>query len=172
VTDPTAATPSPAGDASVTPEAAAVATPADAPAKKSSRTVKVLGAIGGVVVAALVAFGVRAGLSALSGPSKQEIIEKGVEQALEMFDLPQQIDQVTIFTAITAESDAIRYDYTLVDVDPAAVTEEVLTGIVLPGLCSTKETREILDHDIAMKYIYLVESTGESYALTFTQADC
>jgi hypothetical protein len=100
------------------------------------------------------------------------LIEKGVEEALDTFDPPRQIDEVTVLTDVTAEQDAIHYHYTLVDVDPSVVTQEVLEGVVLPGLCSTKETRQVLDQDIAMKYTYTVESTGDVYAMEFTKSDC
>jgi hypothetical protein len=125
-----------------------------------------------VIVALVAYFGVRALFDAFSGPSKQELIEKSVEQALDTFDPPRQIDEVTVLTDVTAEQDAIHYHYQLVDVDPAAVTQEVLEGVVLPTLCGTKETRQVLDADITMKYTYVVESTGDEYALAFTKSDC
>src|SRR5690606_11043113 len=177
--DPTAA--APAAPAQPMPPTASVP-PAGAPAfvppapqpprKKVPLAVKIIVPVVSLVVAFGVYWGVRAAFDALSGPSKQALIEKGVEEALDTFDPPRQIDEVTVLTDVTAEQDAIHYHYTLVDVDPSVVTQEVLEGVVLPGLCSTKETRQVLDQDIAMKYTYTVESTGDVYAMEFTKSDC
>jgi hypothetical protein len=182
--DPTAAAPAapaqPAAGAPVPPpgylppaEASASVQPApQPPRKKAPLAVKIIVPIVSLLVAFGAYWGVRAAFDALSGPSKQALIEKGVEEALDTFDPPRQIDEVTVLTDVTAEQDAIHYHYTLVDVDPSAVTQEVLEGVVLPGLCSTKETRQVLDQDIAMKYTYTVESTGDVYAMEFTKSDC
>lgn len=142
------------------------------PRKKVPLAVKIIVPVVSLLVAFGAYWGVRAAFDALSGPSKQMLIEKGVEEALDTFDPPRQIDEVTVLTGVTAEQDAIHYHYTLVDVDPSVVTQEVLEGVVLPGLCSTKETRQVLDQDIAMKYTYTVESTGDVYAMEFTKSDC
>ncbi|HTN56927.1 MAG TPA: hypothetical protein VL043_01535 [Protaetiibacter sp.] len=181
-TDPTAA--APAAPAQPVPPAAPVppATPGapggfvppapQPPRKKVPLAVKIIVPVVSLLVAFGAYWGVRAAFDALSGPSKQMLIEKGVEEALDTFDPPRQIDEVTVLTDVTAEHDAIHYHYTLVDVDPSVVTQEVLEGVVLPGLCSTKETRQVLDQDIAMKYTYTVESTGDVYAMEFTKSDC
>lgn len=169
----------PAEPASAQPESATVeGTPVGAtiapqpPRKKVPLAVKILSAVLAAALALGAYFGVRVLLESLGGPSKQALIEKGVEEALDAFDPPRQIDQVTVLTDVTAEQNAIHYHYTLVDVDPSAVTEEVLEGVVLPGLCSTKETRQVLDQDVNMKYTYTVESTGDEYALEFSKSDC
>lgn len=168
--DPTAA--APAAPAQPMPPTASVPPIPQPPSKKVPLAVKIIVPVVSLVVAFGVYWGVRAAFDALSGPSKQALIEKGVEEALDTFDPPRQIDEVTVLTDVTAEQDAIHYHYTLVDVDPSVVTQEVLEGVVLPGLCSTKETRQVLDQDIAMKYTYTVESTGDVYAMEFTKSDC
>lgn len=146
--------------------------PAAAPSRLS-RAAKIAISVGSallvVVVGVVVSFAVRA---ALSGPSKQQVIEKGVEEALAVYSPPQDVDEVTTITAIEAEQDAIHYSYSLHGVDPSLVDAETLESIVLPGLCSTKETRNILDHDIRMKYTYVVEETGDTYELDFSDDDC
>lgn len=132
--------------------------------------------VGAPVLAAVVAigafFGVRAIFDSVGGQSKQAQIEAAVEQALAQYDPPRQLDEVTIITDVTAEPGAIRYSYSLVDVDPALVTAEVLEGIVGPGLCAQAATRGMLDQDIAMRYTYLLESTGDTYDLEFTKEYC
>jgi hypothetical protein len=172
-TDPTAAAPAaPAQPAAPGAPGGFVPPAPQPPRKKVPLAVKIIVPVVSLLVAFGAYWGVRAAFDALSGPSKQMLIEKGVEEALDTFDPPRQIDEVTVLTDVTAEQDAIHYHYTLVDVDPSAVTQEVLEGVVLPGLCSTKETRQVLDQDIAMKYTYTVESTGDVYAMEFTKSDC
>ena len=124
------------------------------------------------VVAVAVGFGVTALLRGLTTSSNQALIEKNVEVAKEQFELPYQVDDVTVLEDIVAEQGAIHYSYTLTGVDPAAVTEEVLESIVLPGLCSTAETKELLDQNVTMKYSYVVDETGDEYHLVFTKDDC
>ena len=165
----------PAAAAPPQPEAVAPAQPEAPPAppvKKTKTSTKILIAVLAAVVAIVVGIGVTVLLRALSGPSNQALIEKNVEVAKEQFDLPYQVDEVTVLEDIVAEEGAIHYSYTLTGVDPAAVTEEVLESIVLPGLCSTKETKELLDQDVTMKYSYVVDETGDEYHLVFTKDDC
>ena len=155
------------------PTAAAPVPPApQPPRKKVPLAVKIIAPVLGVIVGIGVYAGVRAAFDAAAGPSKQMLIEKAVDQALDAFDPPRQIDEVTVLTDVTAEQNAIHYHYTLVDVDPSAVTQEALEGIVLPTLCGTKQTRQVLDQDVSMKYTYTVESTGDEYALEFVKGDC
>ena len=161
--DPTAA--APAAPAQPMPPTASVPPTPQPPRQKVPLAVKIIVPVVSLVVAFGVYWGVRAAFDALSGPSKQMLIEKGVEEALDTFDPPRQIDEVTVLTDVTAEQDAIHYHYTLVDVDPSVVTQEVLEG-------STKETRQVLDQDVTMKYTYTVESTGDVYAMEFTKSDC
>ncbi len=151
---------------------AAAAAPPVAPRKKVATWVKVLAAVGAALVAVAASFTVRAIIEAASGPSKQQVIEQAVEDALEAFDPPQQLDQVTYITDVTAEQDAIHYFYELVDVDPAAVNAEALEGVVGPGLCAQKATRDVLEQDIAMRYTYVVVDTGDTYHLEFTKDYC
>ncbi len=150
------------------PDAAA---PAEQP-KKVPLGIRIGGAVLGLAVAGGAAFGTTALLNAVNGGSKQQQIEKGVEEALAAFDPPKQIDEVTIITDVKAEEGAIHYYYTLTGVDPAAVTAEVLEGIVEPSVCSTSETRKVLDQDIVMRYSYEVEGTSDVYHLEFTKVDC
>ena len=165
-TDPT--TP----DATETPAAPATSDDAAAAPKKRALWVKILTPAVSAIVAVVAFFGVRAVIEAASGPSKQQQIEQAVEQALAQFDPPQQLDDVTIITDVKAEPGAIRYHYSLVNVDPTQVTAEVLEGIVGPGLCAQPATRAVLDEEIAMRYTYLVEATGDTYELEFTKGYC
>ena len=155
------------------PDAVAPAAPPAAPPVKKTKTItKVLIAVVAAVVAIAVGFGVSALLRGLTTSSNQALIEKNVEVAKDQFELPYQVDEVTVLDDIVAEEGAIHYFYTLTGLDPAAVSEEVLESIVLPGLCSTEETKELLDQNVTMKYSYVVAETGDEYHLVYTKDDC
>lgn len=140
-------------------------------AVQASTRNRIIGAAVAIVVAVIVSFGVRMAFQAFSGDSKEDVIAESVEEAKGQYDLPQQIDQVTVLDDITAESDAIHYHYTLAGEGVENVTEALLSESVLPQLCGTEATRDILDRDIGMKYTYEVEG-GDELALAFTKADC
>ena len=142
------------------------------PAKKTKTVTKVLIAVVAAVVAIVVGVAVTVLIRGLTGASNQALIEENVEVAKDQFDLPYQVDEVTVLDDIVAEEGAIHYFYTLTGLDPAAVSEEVLESIVLPGLCATPETVELLDEDVTMKYSYVVSETGDEYDLVFTKDDC
>lgn len=154
------------------PAAGTTPPPADPAPKKRKTLWIVVSAVGAAIIALVVSLVVSALLNNMGGPNKQALIEKNVEVAKQQFDLPYQVDEVTVLEDITAEQDAIRYDYTLVGVDPSLLSEQALSDVVLPGLCSTSETRELLDQGVTMKYSYVLDETGDTYDLAFTKDDC
>lgn len=142
------------------------------PAPKPSRRRRVLLFVIGLVVAIVVAVLVRVVLTSV-GPSKQEVIDKAVAQIKEQTPLPKQVDSVTSWTDVTAEPGAIRYVYTIdSSVAPSAVSATKLRDAIGPSLCTTPETRKILDADITMKYHYAFPGSPKSIDLAFTKADC
>ncbi|TXK17088.1 hypothetical protein [Homoserinibacter sp. GY 40078] len=174
MTDPSNEQPTPAPAEGASPaDAAAPGTyaPPVAPRKSRATLITVLVAVG-VFVLVGIGVGTWAVVTALAGPTKQALIEQNVEEARNSYDLPAQVDEVTILTDIVAEESAIAYHYTLTGVDPTLVTEDLLRSVVQPALCSTPETEKLLDLDIAVKYTYEVEGTDDVYELEFTKDDC
>ena len=126
-----------------------------------------------VVVAILVALGVRWGLTAIGDSAKQNLINKSVSQMKQTTVLPKQVDQVTTWTDVKAEDGAIHYQYTVSsDVDPSSITEQAIRDSIRPTLCSTTATRRILDDDIAMRYSYEFSGSTKTIETTFVKADC
>ena len=148
--------------------------PAEPKPPTNRRRKRVLIVLAAVVVFVLAFVLVRWGLSAaFSGPSKQQTIDKSVSQIKEQSDLPKQVDQVTTWTDVKAEADAIHYEYTVASsVDPSTVTEDAIRNAVIPTLCSTASTRHILDEDIAMRYTYAFSGSTKTIDTTITKADC
>ncbi|ARC57058.1 hypothetical protein AS850_08220 [Frondihabitans sp. 762G35] len=142
------------------------------PQKNHTRRVALV--VAGVLVAALAGGLIRWGLtSAFGGDSKQEAIAKSVSEIKKQSDLPKQLDQVTTWTDVAAETGAIHYTYRVSsDVDPSSLTEAALRKTVLPTLCSTAETRRILDDDIAMRYTYAFDGSDDTVDISFTKAEC
>ncbi len=144
-----------------------------APPPKQARGRRILVSLVGVVVAVVVAFLVRQGLNAAFADSTEETVSKAVEQIRDQSNLPKQVDSVTTWTAIEAEGAAIHYDYTVsADVDPAAITEDVIRDAVGPNLCSNDDTKKLLDDDVDMRYTYAFEGSSKTVDTTFTKADC
>ncbi|MBB5633033.1 hypothetical protein BKA04_001256 [Cryobacterium mesophilum] len=124
-------------------------------------------------VALATAFGVYLALGAfLPNNSTDDLIAKTVQEMKDTNQFPAQIDEITRLDDVTAEPSAVHYHYTITDTDPADVSEQALKDSVLLQLCSTEETRRILDRDIQMKYSYDFDGFDDSYHLEFSKSDC
>jgi hypothetical protein len=147
----------------------------EAPAQPSPRRRRrVLTIVIVVVVVVVVGVLVRWGLtSVFGGSSEQSLINKSVAQMRVQTSFPKKLDAVTTFTGVDAEHNAIRYDYAISsDVTPSALPKAALRKAILPTLCSTTSTRNILNRDIAMHYHYGFTGTSHTIDITFTKADC
>ncbi|MFA5069738.1 MAG: zinc-ribbon domain-containing protein [Patescibacteria group bacterium] len=148
------------------------------PGKKSKKIKSLVGSVIGIVVfimAFLVArYVVYNGTSAiLGGDSKQDIIKESVQEIKAQSTLPQQVDAVTTWTDILAEPNAIRYVYTLHDIDTSQLTNESLKNIIAPNACQTPETRNnLLDQDINMEYSYQVQNSTQTFFFAISKSDC
>ena len=107
------------------------------------------------------------------GPERVEFIETTVREARAGLNMPVQVDETTALADITAETNAIRFHYTLAgDVNADDFSDDMVRGRLGPSLCSDPSTRGILDNEINMEYSYTAESSGDNYLISFTQADC
>lgn len=142
--------------------------------RKRSPAILIVSIVVTLVIFVVAFFGVRFVLNAIATPAANspESIAKTVDQLKTQFDLPQVIDEVTTLDDITAEDKAVHYHYTIAGADTSALTEDALSGIILPGLCADKATRDVLDNDIGMNYSYVISETGEELHLEYTKADC
>ncbi|TPW76797.1 hypothetical protein [Schumannella sp. 10F1B-5-1] len=142
-----------------------------APKPKGGVGRKILVTVLVVVVGAIVAAGVRFGLSNLFAPSPEKIVSETVAELKKQTDFPQTVDSATTLNDVTAEGDTIHYQYTVAGVDPSAVTQDALEQSVGPQLCRQNATKKLLDADVRMKYSYEVEG-GEPVSFTVTSDDC
>jgi len=132
---------------------------------------RVLVAVVGIVAFLVAGALVRWGLSSFGGPSKQELVDQGVAKITEQTTFPKQVDEITTWTGVDAEDEAIHYRYS-VAADPTAISERAIRSSVLSNLCSTTATRDILEEDIAMRYSYVFPGSTKTVDLEFTDADC
>lgn len=139
---------------------------------QASTRKRIIGVVVAVVVAILVAVGVRFAFSQFGGSSTEDTVSQAVEELKSQTTLPQQVDEITTLDDVTAEGDTIHYQYTISGGDTSALTESALSDSILPSLCSTAETKSLLDKDVTMRYSYTVEESGDDYDLSFTKADC
>ena len=173
-TDPTQPTEPAQAAPPVQPEAPLPVYEQQTPKKKASTARRVIVIAVTVVIFAIAFFGVRFIIGAFTTPAANspEAIAETVELLKSQLDLPQTIDQVTTLDDITAEKTAVHYHYTIAGADTTALTDEALASVILPGICSQKATREVLDNDIGMTYSYVVAETGDEFHFEFTKADC
>lgn len=150
----------------------------DAPENVSKSKSILIGAVS--ILAFIVAFaGVRyltqEGISSISGNdtvSKQEIINQAVSEVRSSTSFPMQIDEVTLWTGITGTSNALRYQYTLQDVETSQVSNAMLKNLIAPSVCANTDTRYILDNDINMEYSYAVQGSSQTYFFVVSESDC
>ncbi|WP_439690746.1 hypothetical protein ACRQ4C_07955 [Curtobacterium sp. SP.BCp] len=129
--------------------------------------------IASVVVAAVVAFGVRYAITSAMQPSAEEQVQQGVTELKKDYDLPKQIDSVTTLTDIEARGKAIRYDYTISEsVDSSSVQQSTLRQSVVSNACTTSATKKLLDDGIGMQYHYVFASDQKTLDLAISKADC
>jgi hypothetical protein len=138
---------------------------------QQSRGRRVLVVVAGVLAFLVAAALVRWGLSSFGGPSKQDLVDQGVAKITEQTTFPKQVDEITTWTGVDAEDEAIHYRYS-VAADPTQISERAIRSSVLSNLCSTTATRDILEEDIAMRYSYVFPGSDKTVDLEFTDADC
>lgn len=105
--------------------------------------------------------------------SKEELVRQIVESAKSQTTLPMELDSVTTLTNITAQPDAIRYEYILHDLeDTSGLSNSAFRNLISPDLCKNKSLTDILSEDINIEYSYAVRGTSQTYFISFTKGDC
>lgn len=104
--------------------------------------------------------------------SKEDVIVELVKEAKSSMILPSKIDELTTLKNITAEKDAILYQYTLSGVDQNTLNNKALKDSSVKNVCSDVDIRGILNKDISLKYEYLDTDTNLSYFVEISKYDC
>jgi hypothetical protein len=105
--------------------------------------------------------------------SKEELVRQIVTSAKSQTTLPMELDSVTTLTDITAQPDAIRYEYTLHDLeDTSNLSNSAFRNLISPDLCKNRSLTDILNEDINIEYSYVVTGTSQTYFVSFTKSDC
>ncbi len=107
-----------------------------------------------------------------SSQSKEELIIQAVKETKSSMVLPTKLDDSTMLTDITAETNAIRYHAVLTNVDTTGVTDETIKVYLKKSVCGNDATKNLLNRDINMEYSYTVENIAQSYFVSFNKADC
>ncbi|MFC1662888.1 hypothetical protein ACFL04_01820 [Patescibacteria group bacterium] len=109
----------------------------------------------------------------LSDSEKLDFIQELVQTVTSETTFPVDLDPVTRATNIVATPTAIRYEYTLHDIDESRYNDELLKNNIMPSLCQTAETRiDILDRGVDMEYSYQVENSTQTYFFSVNKEDC
>lgn len=104
--------------------------------------------------------------------SKAELITETVKEIKVEMSLPNQIDEATLLTDITAEPNAIRYHYILSGIDTNQLSNSYLKSFLGSSICENADTKNLLNYGINMEYSYTVKGSAQKYFVSFTKNDC
>ena len=111
----------------------------------------------------------------ISSTSKtnEELIQQTVKDFKEEVELPSQIDELTILTDITAQENAIRYQYSVSsEIDTSVLSNDVIKGSLVENICKNDYVVDFLKKGIDLEYSYKVENSEQTYFVTFKYVDC
>ena len=104
--------------------------------------------------------------------SNESIIKNSVDYAKQNSTFPMKLDEITTFTDITAEPNAIRYHYLIKGADTTSISENVLKKNLLPATCNNDSAKEYLGRNINLEYLYTVSETSEDFLVIIQESDC
>lgn len=104
--------------------------------------------------------------------SKADIISETVKKIKAEMSLPNQIDETTLLVDITAEPNAIRYQYVISGIDTSQLSNSYLKSFLGSSICENADTKNLLNYGINMEYSYTVKSSTQKYFVSFTKNDC
>ena len=105
--------------------------------------------------------------------TNEELILQTVKDFKEEVELPSQIDELTILTDVTAQENAIRYQYTVSSqTDTSVLSNDVIKDSLVENICKNNDIVDLLRKGIDLEYSYKVENSEQTYFVTFKYADC
>jgi len=105
--------------------------------------------------------------------TNEELIQQTVKEFKEEVELPSQIDELTMLTDVTAQENAIRYQYTISSqADTSVLSNDVIKDSLVEDICKNNNLVNLLKKGIDLEYSYKVENSEQTYFVTFEYADC
>ena len=105
--------------------------------------------------------------------TNEELIQQTVKEFKEEVELPSQIDELTMLTDVTAQENAIRYQYTVSSqTDTSVLSNDVIKDSLVENICKNNDIVDLLRKGIDLEYSYKVENSEQTYFVTFEYADC
>ncbi len=136
--------------------------------KKEKRKIKWLPIIICVAALAIAIFVVSS-----TSKTNEELILQTVKDFKEEVELPSQIDELTILTDVTAQENAIRYQYTVSSqTDTSVLSNDIIKDSLVENICKNNDFVDLLKKGIDLEYSYKVENSEQTYSVTFKYADC
>jgi len=136
--------------------------------KKEKRKIKWLPIIICVAALAIAIFVVSS-----TSKTNEELILQTVKDFKEEVELPSQIDELTILTDVTAQENAIRYQYTVSSqTDTSVLSNDIIKDSLVENICKNNDFVDLLKKGIDLEYSYKVENSEQTYFVTFKYADC
>jgi len=86
--------------------------------------------------------------------------------------LPQQIDQITTMTAVTAEGNAVRWHYVLSQLDPAKAPKSMFQNMLFSQIKQDERVKDSLKSGVGIEYDYTFAENKEiRYLISFSKED-
>ncbi len=105
--------------------------------------------------------------------TNEELIQQTVKEFKEEVELPSQIDELTMLTDVTAQENAIRYQYTVSSqTDTSVLSNDVIKDSLVENICKNNDIVDLLRKGIDLEYSYKVENSEQTYFVTFKYVDC
>ena len=105
--------------------------------------------------------------------TNEELIQQTVKEFKEEVELPSQIDELTMLTDVTAQENAIRYQYTVSSqTDTSVLSNDVIKDSLVENICKNNDIVDLLRKGVDLEYSYKVENSEQTYFVTFKYADC
>ncbi len=166
--------PAPTGRPQPTPAAYTGPYPPYAPPSRTKRTWQILALTGGAL---LVTAGGTLGWAAIGSSAADRAQQAEIRDAVEKIkndqQLPLPVDQITTWTSVRAEHDAVHFYY---DVDASFDSSDVTSSAIHTSLrsraCSVSAAQEALEDGIELRLTYRFNDTDRRVTTTFDQDDC
>ena len=136
-------------------------------------TLKILGWVLAIIFVVLGVHNLLGAYNTLLGNgSQQNSIEQAVMRLQNGTTFPKEVNSKTTETAIEAEPNAIRFDYTIHDTDVSSISNDSIKSNILSVFCNNDEIQKDLNTGINFEYSYKVKDSSQTFFVSLGKGDC
>lgn len=104
--------------------------------------------------------------------TNEDIVNAIIQSSKSDNTLPHKVDDRSTLTDITPEHNAVRYHYTLSNIESMQVDNEILKEGLVTLVCNTDFAHSLFGRNISLEYSYIVENSSDTFFVTLSQGDC